>query len=150
MPIEGEQVPDDHSIVRYCMPSSLADGAPAIGSFARKVAHTYLSVNDADMTDGATPQEKAASSKALMTPWLTMSQNGLLAALRVGTIRAIEAPNALTITYHPSDATEVRPANPYHSGIHNVPTEEDMKAGQTSVLMALVDAVTDYWPISTL
>jgi hypothetical protein len=149
-PIQGDTTPDEHAVLRYCAPSTLSNGAPDVPSFARKPAHSYLSVNDADLASGATSRERASHSRLIMEPWLTMRPSGMLAAAPVKSIHAIEAAPSLRVTYEPIAADDRKPANPFHCGIHGVPTEDDMKRGQTSVLIALVGTVTESWLVKDL
>ena len=146
--MQGELVPLDHTLVRYCTKVSLSEsGAPGAASFARKVTHTYLSVNDADLTVGASLRERAAASKALIQ--LEMNPNGLLAAIPVQSVTTIEQ-RVMTVSYEPSLPTLKRAANPFHCGIFNVPDEEELKLGNNSVLLSLATAVIDSWRVGSL
>lgn len=145
----GEPVPPEHSVVRYCKGSSLTDGMPGVGSFARRQNEAGLSVNELDGSDD--PKAEVAAAKKLMSPWLSMGATGRLAVLPVKAILDVDAVPQMTVYREPqTDPANVRPANPRHCEIANVPTEADMQAGRTSVLLALAAAVTTHWKVSEL
>lgn len=75
-----------------------------------------------------------------------MSANGRLAVIRVKSILNIESAPRLTVYREPQiDPESVKPPNPAHCEIGHAPSEEDMQAGRTSVLLALAAAVTAHW-----
>ncbi len=151
LPVQGTPVPEANRVLRYCKPSTLkSDGSPDVGSYVRRAKETYLSVNDADLAAGSSLHEKASSTKTLMSPWLVLRPTGLLAASATQAVQGIEVQPNLQVLYEPIAADATRPANPFHCGIHGVPTEEDVARGQLSVLISIASTVTEFWTIDSL
>lgn len=141
----AEPVPPTSSVVRFCKYSTLApNGAPDVGSFARRASEDGLSVNE--LSGEGEVRDQVAAAKVLMAPWLMIGPNGRFAVLPVASILAFETDPALTVHRTPSiDPEGIRPPNPHHCEIFNVPTEEDIRAGRTSILLSLVQMVTHAW-----
>lgn len=79
-----------------------------------------------------------------------MSPRGLLAVIIAESVKAVDSSPPLQIRHEPEAADETRPANPYHCGIYGVPTEDDMKAGRSSVLIAIMKVVSNHWFVGEL
>jgi hypothetical protein len=130
-------IPDDHTVVRYCMPSTLDPESKQVLSvaFARKAAETTVSVNDLDLAEGGTASEKLSATKRMML--LKLKPNGKFALLPVASVRVVKALPRLDVIHDPDEKDGRR--NDAHCGITNAPTEDD---ASNSVLLELRDVVT--------
>ena len=98
-------MPDDDRIARYCRPGAIADGVPLPAAFQLRPDEDCLSVNWIEYWGEDTLDVALERIREDLSQDMTLSRNGLLAVLGVGTARAAAAAltsAAPTITYDPT------------------------------------------------
>jgi hypothetical protein len=137
---DGDPVPDDHHVVRYCK-NTQVDGNRALGpAFQLEATHTELSVNWLErLSVAATRNEQLRIARDAMATTMTLKRNGWLAVLQTRQFTSLTecSGTALTlvILHHPVEG------NDGHSGVHGLP--EIASALATEVGLALAQRVTE-------
>jgi hypothetical protein len=117
---EGDLVPNDQHVTRYC-PNSQQEAGKALGAaFLLKTNEAELSVNWLEILHG--PADRIAQLRAArdaMSANLTLKKNGWFAVLPVERISSLTevagTALALLVRHHPVQG------NDGHSGIHGLP-----------------------------
>ena len=89
--MQGDPLPDDDHVSRYCKPSSVgANGSPLAGAFRLRASESSLSVNWLEALGAEITDEALAQVRALfLARGFALSANGRFAVLNVGAAKAV-------------------------------------------------------------
>ena len=138
VPRENSPLPNLDHVLRYIPPRHVEDGVVNGEAFLAKPAEDAPSVNWLEWFDP--PIENQVAGARSLTR-LRYAKTGQLARLNVGqTVQYVREndPNGLVLSFvhDPLDATDAHPADPSHSLIYGVPTQETPEATLIKDLMA--------------
>lgn len=132
-----EELPDDSTVVRYVRPSQTRDDGTIDGAaFQLRPDEDYLSVQWLEQFDHI-PQDKRLEQAARLIR-LRLSKTGRFAKFNVGAIaRAVQkAGFDIRFLHYPLEASNDHEADPSHSGVSGLPSEEDAQSELVGDLIA--------------
>ena len=114
--MEGDPLPDDDHVARYCKPSSVgAHGLPLASAFRLRASENSLSVNWLEAIGAPSTDDAVGRVRALfIVRGFGLRANGRFAVLNVGAAKAVvreEVGPSLRIEHDPL------PDDPSHAGI---------------------------------
>lgn len=136
--MEGDPLPDDDHVSRYCKPSSVgAHGLPLASAFRLRASESSLSVNWLEALGTATTDEAVARLRALfLARGFALRANGRFAVLNVGAAKAVvreELGLSLRIDHDPL------PDDPSHAAITAFPADDLTVAVELTALVSQED-----------
>ncbi len=136
--MEGDPLPDDDHVSRYCKPSSVgSSGVPLASAFRLRASESSLSVNWLEALSTATTDEAVAQVRALfLARGFGLRANGRFAVLNVGAAKAVvreELGLSLRIDHDPL------PDDPSHAAITGFPADDLVVAVELTALMSQED-----------
>lgn len=137
--MEGDPLPDDDHVSRYCKPSSVgARGLPLVSAFRLRVSESSLSVNWLEAFGAATTDEAVSRVRALfLARGFGLRANGRFAVLNVGVAKAAvreELSLSLRIEHDPL------PDDASHASISGFPANDLAVAVELTTLVSQEDA----------
>ena len=123
----GNQLPDDHHVVRYVKPSLVEDETIDGGAFLLRASETALSVNWMEAFEG-NRQDQLNEVRRLSR--LNLARNGRFALLNVGETKrhVSESVEGIGISAAPLDPTDGFEADPSHAEITGLPPGDSDEA----------------------
>ncbi len=134
--MNGNDLPDDDHVVRYVKPRNVEDGRVSIAEFRLRENEKGVSVNWLEYYKNLSKEERLAEVRVASR--LVLRKNGRFAELNVGRIRnflAKELP-ALRVIHTPLDAEEEFQADPSHSEITGLPSDNSEQADLIAEMIA--------------
>ena len=136
--MEGDPLPDDDHVSRYCKPSSVgAHGFPLASAFRLRASESSLSVNWLEALGAATTDDAVAQVRALfLASGFGLRANGRFAVLNVGAAKAAireELGQSLRIDHDP------RPNDQPHAAISGFPADDLAVAVELTALVSQED-----------
>lgn len=123
----GNQLPDDHHVVRYVKPSLVEDETIDGGAFLLRASETALSVNWMEAFEG-NRQDQLSEVRRLSR--LNLARNGRFALLNIGETKRhlSESVEGIGISAAPLDPTDEFEADPSHAEITGLPPGDSDEA----------------------
>ena len=136
--MEGDPLPDDDHVSRYCKPSSVgAHGLPLASAFRLRASESSLSVNWLEALGAGSTSDAVAQVRALFRArGFALRANGRFAVLNVGAAKAVvrqELGLSLRIDHDP------RPDDPSHAAITGFPADDLAIAVELTALVSQQD-----------
>lgn len=136
--MQGDPVPDDDHVSRYCKPSSVgAHGLPLASAFRLRSYEDFLSVNWLETLGAASMQDAVGRVRALfLARGFGLRANGRFAVLDVGAAKAVvrdEVALSLRIEHDPL------PDDPSHAGISGFAADDLTVAVELTALVGQED-----------
>lgn len=136
MRMNGNDLPESDHIVRYVKPRNMEDGQVSIAEFRLRENEKGVSVNWLEYYENLSKEEQLAEVRVASR--LVLRKNGRFAELNVGRIKnflAKELPG-LRVIHTPLDAEEEFPADPSHSEITGLPSDNSEQADLVAEMIA--------------
>ena len=108
----GDPLPDTDHVLRHCSPSRVENGMPTVAAFQLGSYEPYLSVSWLEFFGRVNTPGNISCAREVLGKKLTLRQNGRLAVLCVGSIKAAVGNPDQRIEHIPQDD------DPSHSGIY--------------------------------
>ncbi len=136
--MEGDPLPDDDHVSRYCKPSSVgANGLPLASAFRLRASESSLSVNWLEALGESTTDEAIAQVRArFLAKGFGLRVNGRFAVVNVGAAKAgvrEELSLSLRIEHDPL------PDDPSHAAITGFPVDDLAVAVELTALVTQED-----------
>ena len=136
--MQGDPLPDDDHVSRYCKPSSVgARGLPLASAFRLRASESSLSVNWLEALGAATTDDAVAKVRALfLASGFGLRANGRFAVLNVGAAKAAvreELGQSLRIDHDPL------PNDQSHAAISGFPADDLAVAVELTALVSQED-----------
>ena len=136
--MEGDPLPDDDHVARYCKPSSVgANGLPLASAFQLRASESSLSVNWLEALDATSTEAAIGHVRALfLARGIGLRVNGRFAVLNVGTAKA-DVRDVLGLSL--SVEHEPLPVDPSHAAISGLPVDDLAVAVELTTLVSQED-----------
>ena len=134
--MNGNDLPEDDHVVRYVKPRNVEDGRVSIAEFRLRENEKGVSVNWLEYYENLSKEERLVEVR--LASRLVLRKNGRFAELNVGRIKnflAEELPG-LRVIHTPLDAEEKFPADPSHSEITGLPSDNSEQADLIAEMIA--------------
>lgn len=136
--MEGDPLPDDDHVSRYCKPSSVgAQGLPLASAFRIRASESALSVNWLEIFGASSTDDAVDRIRTLfLASGFGLRVNGRFAVLNVGAAKAVvreELGLSLRIEHDPL------PDDPSHAGISGLPADDLAAAVELTALVSQED-----------
>ena len=133
--MEGDPLPDDDHVARYCKPSSVgAHGLPLASAFRLRASENSLSVNWLEAIGAPSTDDAVGRVRALfIVRGFGLRANGRFAVLNVGAAKAVvreEVGLSLRIEHDPL------PDDPSHAGISGFAADDLAVAVELTALVS--------------
>ena len=121
--MNGDRLPDQDHISRYCAPKTAPDGQPTGASFMLRREEEFLSINWMEHFGDIGREAQLTEIRKHIA--LSLAASGRFAVLNVGETIAQDQRNSewkLAVLHEPT------PDDPSHSGVHGYGHEDDLVA----------------------